>query len=250
MNNAAKNLQQQQLEEAKQLARSGSFKDIKDAEKILMDVIAADPKSAAAWHELGTAYYRGKDFEQAATAFLRRLELEPEKTVANYSLAVTLIELKRVDEARKYLTRALQLDPGYTRARQRLAEIAPAKESKKDGLQNQASNPGARKNRSLDEDESDASSKELMSKGLMKGDAHPGKLLTEAKPLARNYIFVYLLFLFFLLVIGVLGGGGVRALRGLFLPSFFLSYYPPVDLRRRAVAPLYALSNLRAANRR
>ena len=87
MNNAVR--KPQRVEEAKRLAKSGSFKA---AEEILVDVIASDPKNTAAWHELGTVYYLSKNFEKAATAFLHRLELEPDKKVANYSLAITLIE--------------------------------------------------------------------------------------------------------------------------------------------------------------
>jgi tetratricopeptide (TPR) repeat protein len=157
------------------LAASGSFKE---AEAILKAVLATNPEDGAAWHELGTAYYGAKDFENAATAFRRRSALEPDKAVANYSLALALIELKRVDEARTYLVRTLQLDPGHTKAKQRLAEIARPKEPRNEGLQKQAP-PGPA-----------GAPREPL---LKKRTTDPGKLLIEAKPLARCNIFFYLL---------------------------------------------------------
>jgi tetratricopeptide (TPR) repeat protein len=190
MSNAAKSTPR--VEEAKRLTKSGSFKA---AEAILMDVVAAEPANAAAWHELGTGYYRSNEFEKAATAFARRLALEPEKPVANYSLALALIKLKRVDDARMQLVRTLKLDPGYTAAKQRLAEIAPAKEPSGEGPQTQAPvGPGGRTR--IDE---------------------PGKLLIEANPLARCYMGLYLVGALLCLLGLMIGGGAVllSALGGL-----------------------------------
>jgi tetratricopeptide (TPR) repeat protein len=188
MNSAARNLQL--VEEGKRLAKAGSYKA---AEQILTDVVAKDPENAAAWHELGTTYWLSKDFEKAATAFLRRFALEPQKTLANYSLALALIELKRTDEARMYLTRALRLDPGYTAARKRLAEIASVDEVGNEGLKSPMPRPEGQEPPVLNQDRPHAKPREPMSKRLMKGDVDPGNLLTEGKPLARNYLPIYII---------------------------------------------------------
>lgn len=81
----------------------------------------AEPENAAAWQELGFAYFERGRFADAATAYQRATGADPESAVLWSSLGEALVMASERDpmppEARQAFRRAIALDRGEPRAR-------------------------------------------------------------------------------------------------------------------------------------
>ena len=70
-----------------------------------------DPGKASIREALGRAYFRSRQYEQAAAEFDALVELSPTNDYALFCLGRALLELGRSQEARKPLTLAANLRP-------------------------------------------------------------------------------------------------------------------------------------------
>jgi len=91
-------------------------RDFAAAAKSLQSVVAAEPRSTAAWFNLAYAYSELHENEQAIQAYEKTLELQPDLFEAHLNLAILLIESKRAPEAIGHLARAVSLKPDHARA--------------------------------------------------------------------------------------------------------------------------------------
>lgn len=76
--------------------------------------IASDPTFALARHDLGVAYLRNDNVEQAINAFKKCVELNPEESLrvtAYYNMGLAYLDLSRNDEAIGAFNQSLRLDP-------------------------------------------------------------------------------------------------------------------------------------------
>lgn len=128
------------------------------AKSLLRQVVSADPKDFEAWTELGTVYFRDKNYAEAEKAYFqaleaqpsfilallnigklrlvkkefqgavevlsRAVELKPPSADANYFLGEAYLNLKKGSKAVAYMTEAIRIDPvGMANVHLRLAEI-------------------------------------------------------------------------------------------------------------------------------
>ncbi|HZH29876.1 MAG TPA: tetratricopeptide repeat protein [Pyrinomonadaceae bacterium] len=84
--------------------------EAKAALPVLRAVIKKRPAEARAWHFLGLALSRERDFKEAAEAFARAVKLEPNYAHAQAALAYTQLVLYKYDDAERAASRALALD--------------------------------------------------------------------------------------------------------------------------------------------
>ncbi|MCE5301448.1 MAG: tetratricopeptide repeat protein, partial [Spirochaetia bacterium] len=75
-------------------------------------------KNAAAYTNLGLAYYYMGDFEKAKKAWLTSIELNPNDPAAYVNAAFAFVNLRNSAEAMKYINMALKLDPNNQNALQ------------------------------------------------------------------------------------------------------------------------------------
>lgn len=79
-------------------------------------IIAANKEDHAAWFNMGRAYNKLNEDEDALDAFREAVELNPEDTEYQTELGAILIKLARYREAIAPLKKALELDPGNMEA--------------------------------------------------------------------------------------------------------------------------------------
>nr|2AVP_A Chain A, synthetic consensus TPR protein [Methanothrix harundinacea 6Ac] len=67
--------------------------------------------SAEAWYNLGNAYYKQGDYDEAIEYYQKALELDPRSAEAWYNLGNAYYKQGDYDEAIEYYQKALELDP-------------------------------------------------------------------------------------------------------------------------------------------
>ena len=67
----------------------------------LKKVLAIDPNDDVAWFGLGKAYMEDANWEEAATALERCINVKPTYSAAYYALAQSLQKLGRIDDCRR-----------------------------------------------------------------------------------------------------------------------------------------------------
>jgi tetratricopeptide (TPR) repeat protein len=75
----------------------------------LRKLLAMDPNDDVAWFGLGKAYQGDGNFEEAATALHRCIEVKPTYSAAYYALAQSLQQLKRLDECRTVCDQGIEV---------------------------------------------------------------------------------------------------------------------------------------------
>ncbi len=88
--------------------------DYAAAEKLLLPVVAADPKDSTAWYDLGYVYKATKRRPEAIDAYRKCLAIKPDIFQANLSLGLLLAQDGKNDEAAKYVKSALKSMPAST----------------------------------------------------------------------------------------------------------------------------------------
>jgi len=90
---------------------------------LLQDVTAAAPEVVAPHIDLGIAYGRVDDLEDAETSIQRALELNPRHPVAHNELGIVYRRMGRFDDARTSYEKALAAYPDFHFARRNLAVL-------------------------------------------------------------------------------------------------------------------------------
>ena len=83
----------------------------KEAEQLLLRVIAMEPGLVGPYQNLGFLYQKLGRFEEAERTFLKIIELDPTYDEALFSLGELYIDMKKPDESENALLRALKLQP-------------------------------------------------------------------------------------------------------------------------------------------
>lgn len=96
------------LDQAEPLLAKG---DYSSAEPLLQKATAKDPKSYAAWYDLGYAEQELGHTADAIADYKRSIELDPKVFETNLNLGVALASSGKRDEATKYLKAATGLQP-------------------------------------------------------------------------------------------------------------------------------------------
>jgi tetratricopeptide (TPR) repeat protein len=84
-------------------------------------ILADDPTFAAAFINLGTIYFKAKDFKGAEEAFRGATLADPHYALGYFNLGTVLDEMKRYDEAIKAYTQALEISPRFADVHYNLA---------------------------------------------------------------------------------------------------------------------------------
>lgn len=90
-------------------------------------IIAANDKDDAAHFNLGRAYNKLNEDEDAAKELKEAVKLKPDDTEYQTELGAILIKLAKYDEAIPPLKKALELDPGNSRAEELLSDAEAGK---------------------------------------------------------------------------------------------------------------------------
>ena len=97
-------------------------KDLNTAEKILTQLIAADPKDYIAMARLGSVQYEKNDHKSAETSYKSALTVKPDFSYAMMNLGRIYLLQSKVDAAIKYLEQATTAEPNAPRGFQLLGE--------------------------------------------------------------------------------------------------------------------------------
>jgi serine/threonine protein kinase/Tfp pilus assembly protein PilF len=97
------------VERAEQVART----DAKEAISLLVQAVAADPKSARAHFELGLLYARQLEFPKAIEAYGKAADLEPRSADTLFNLAYVYAVTKQYPKAEQMYARTVTLEPSY-----------------------------------------------------------------------------------------------------------------------------------------
>jgi tetratricopeptide (TPR) repeat protein len=82
-----------------------------DAQRMLKEIVAADPRRRDETLLLGETYMRGRDYQSALDWLTRAEHIKPE-TRSEVLIAISYEQLKQMDEANRYLEMAKRHDPG------------------------------------------------------------------------------------------------------------------------------------------
>lgn len=94
---------------------------IEQAVEAYQKVLELNPKAAGALVNLGTIYYRQRQFGEAEKYYRQAIEADPEYPLAQFNLGNLYDEQGRVKEALEHYRRALELNAGYADAHFNLA---------------------------------------------------------------------------------------------------------------------------------
>jgi tetratricopeptide (TPR) repeat protein len=87
--------------------------ELAQAEQLLREAIAAEPRTPAFWHHLGNLLQRRDDLPGAEKAYRKTIQFKADYWEAFYNLGVVLAQLDRPDEALAAQRRALALNPAW-----------------------------------------------------------------------------------------------------------------------------------------
>ncbi|MFO8079677.1 MAG: tetratricopeptide repeat protein, partial [Armatimonadota bacterium] len=94
------------VSQAKGLIRAARFEE---AVALLESWLEENPEGADGWAALGAAYFESEDYEAAASAARRAVDLQPESARAWCNMATVLRKCGELEEARTCCERALDL---------------------------------------------------------------------------------------------------------------------------------------------
>lgn len=108
------------LARGERLLEAGEFSE---AEALLREAAAREPRSARAHSKLGAALARQGRYEEAVAILRRAIELDPRYAPAYTNLGAAYHEQGRLEEALQAYRKALEVDPEYWIAHQNLAAL-------------------------------------------------------------------------------------------------------------------------------
>jgi Tfp pilus assembly protein PilF len=105
-----------------------------DAERLYRDVLAVEPRNAAALHLLGALLHQTGRSDEAASLMRQAIAIEPRNPDYHYNLGCVLNAAGRMDEAIESLSKAIALKPQYPEAHFEIGN-AHAKAGRLDGAE-------------------------------------------------------------------------------------------------------------------
>jgi tetratricopeptide (TPR) repeat protein len=93
-----------------------SAKMFKEAIKLYEKAVKKNPKDAAAYFNLGRAYDKIFEVEDAEAALAEAVDLQPDDAAYRYEHAAVLMKLAKYEDAVKELKKTLEIDPDNARA--------------------------------------------------------------------------------------------------------------------------------------
>ncbi|MBK8190090.1 MAG: tetratricopeptide repeat protein [Vampirovibrionales bacterium] len=106
---------------------------------------AADPNYADSFYNLGTLYFKQRQYAQATTAFQRTLQLNPGDQQARFSLALSYEQQSRFAEAAETLRQIPPNDSHYGTAQTKIPQLEAALKTWRPQTQASAQKPPAAK---------------------------------------------------------------------------------------------------------
>lgn len=94
---------------------------VEEAIEAYQKALELNPEAAGALVNLGTIYYRRRQFAEAETYYREALDADPEYPLAQFNIGNLYDELGRLDEALEHYRLALDLNPQYADAHFNLA---------------------------------------------------------------------------------------------------------------------------------
>ncbi len=94
-----------------------------DEKTLWQDTLAKNPASWMAHHNLGSAFQKGGQLDEATAQYQETIRLKPDYTPAHYNLGNTLSKKGQLDEAIHQYQEALRLKPDYADAHYNLGNI-------------------------------------------------------------------------------------------------------------------------------
>nr|AUN37253.1 TPR-repeat-containing protein [uncultured bacterium] len=100
----------------KKAAEAARAEDRSGVVRILKEITAADPADFVAWGELGSAYFRQNDFQQADAAYRHSLELKVDYSPSWINIGQLRMAQKQYEAAIEILKHAVELEPDSAKA--------------------------------------------------------------------------------------------------------------------------------------
>jgi tetratricopeptide (TPR) repeat protein len=97
--------------------------NLRRAEELYRQVVAAEPANVAAWHLLGTLAYQAGNYEAAAECLGRAVELNPRLAEAHNNLGLVRREQGKLEDAAACFWRAIGLKRDYAEAHYNLGNV-------------------------------------------------------------------------------------------------------------------------------
>jgi tetratricopeptide (TPR) repeat protein len=97
-------------------------RQIDQAQSLLNQIVAKDPKDFVAWSELGTLSFKQQKYSDAEKAYQKALEAKPDFLVTLINLGKLRVEQKNYDGAIEVLSKAVELEPKSAEAQHYLGE--------------------------------------------------------------------------------------------------------------------------------
>ncbi len=85
--------------------------------------ITYDPESRSSWYNLGSIYWRTKQYDKAENALLKAIAIEPGYAKSYTTLGQTYMAENKLKEAEKYFKRSIELEPDSPAARESYGEL-------------------------------------------------------------------------------------------------------------------------------
>jgi tetratricopeptide (TPR) repeat protein len=86
--------------------------------------VELNPDAAGAWVNLGTIFYRQRDFAESERNYVKAIEADPTYPLAEFNLGNLYDEQGRTNEALDHYRKALELNPQYCDAHFNLALLS------------------------------------------------------------------------------------------------------------------------------
>lgn len=97
-------------------------KKLNDALLLLNQLLKHDPNDFIAWTELGTLFFKDKNYSDAEIAYQKALELKPDLTVASLNMGKLYLAQTEGEKAVLVLTKAVEEEPASAEANHYLGE--------------------------------------------------------------------------------------------------------------------------------
>lgn len=97
--------------------------DLKEAQKILQEILKKEPNNMFAHSNLGKIYFDQKEFDLALASYRKALDINPNFSMAQNNIAMVYMETGNYEKAEAIFKKALEHTPDFELANGNLGEI-------------------------------------------------------------------------------------------------------------------------------